>query len=260
MPDLDLSAYEDFWFNDPMGRLPGQPLNPKQFTKEDLGLRKRGNARKFAALWQQSPRPLSGDLVRWDWFNIIDPTDVPKIAAGNTVRAWDFAFSEKQVGKTDPDWTVGVKLGLYRRSSTFYFVLLDLVRFREKWHTTKNRLVQVAKQDGSAIRIFSEHGGPQNAAVSDLENEPRLGNHRYKTAKLVGDKLAAAQPWFDVAESGRFMVVSAPWNADLKKELVSFPYVAHEDQVDAISLAYWALEPKLRGRSITVMSAEGLWN
>jgi hypothetical protein len=29
--------------------------------------------------------------------------------------------------------------------------------------------------------------------------------------------------------------------------------------VDAISLAYWALEPKMRGRSVTIMSSEGLY-
>jgi predicted phage terminase large subunit-like protein len=256
---LDLSAYSDKWFADPLGREIGEPLNPAQFTKEQLEVRQRANARQWAALWQQSPRPMSGNLINPDWFQVYDINEVPHLQAGNTVRAWDFAYSEKQVAKTDPDWTVGVKVALWKHNGADHLVLLDLIRFRKKWHGVKNELMRTAGTDGRAVRIYIETGGPQKAAASDIETEKLLTNYRVRSMNLGSDKVARAQPWADIAEAGRFIVIKAPWNDELFREVRAFPHVAHDDQVDAISLAYWALEPKMRGRSVTIMSSEGLY-
>ena len=249
--NLDLDNYGDEWFADPLGRLIGEPLNPEQFTKEQLEVRMRGNPRQWAALWQQSPRPMSGNLINPDWFQVVDVNDLPRLRTALTVRAWDFAFSEKQVAKTDPDWSVGIKVSLWRHVGGDRLVITDLIRFRKKWNGVKSQLVRTAQADGRSIRIYVETGGPQKAAVSDIEDEPRLRNFTVKVMDNLGrDKVARAQPWADIAEAGRIIVVKAPWNEDFFKEVRAFPHVAHDDQVDAVSLAYWALEPKMRGSSV----------
>ena len=56
-----------------------------------------------------------------------------------------------------------------------------------------------------------------------------------------GGKLLHAQPWLNVLEAGRFHMVRAPWNKNFQMELEKFPLGAHDDQIDAVSIAYHGL-------------------
>ncbi len=81
-------------FLDPLGRQPGEALDPTRHTVDDLKIRELGNPRLFAAVWQQSPRAAGGNLININDFIIIDRSEVP---TSNMVwgRAYDLAFSEK---------------------------------------------------------------------------------------------------------------------------------------------------------------------
>src|SRR5262249_18005209 len=62
---------------------------------------------------------------------------------------------------------------------------------------------------------------------------------RALSARRGGDKVETAQVLAALAEQGKFWLPRerTPWLADLERELLEFPYAAHDDQVDALAYA-----------------------
>ena len=52
------------------------------------------------------------------------------------------------------------------------------------------------------------------------------------------DKLTRAMPWISLVEAGRVKLVAGPWVKVFKDELAVFPMGTHDDQIDAVSIAY----------------------
>jgi len=86
-------------------------------------------------------RPAAGLYFKREWCAIVDeaPADL------DLVRYWDLAATEK-TERSDPDWTVGIKLGR-DRSGGYY--LLDLVRARANPGDVEQLLRNTAEQDGT---------------------------------------------------------------------------------------------------------------
>jgi hypothetical protein len=65
------------------------------------------------------------------------------------VRAWDLAATVATPG-TDPDWTVGVKLG---KAQTDFSTSLDVIRIRESAAKVESLIKNTASQDSRSVRI-----------------------------------------------------------------------------------------------------------
>ena len=59
---------------------------------------------------------------------------------------------------------------------------------------------------------------------------------------MKGDKLTRALSWANRAEAGKVVLVRGAWNDDLIEECCLFPNGAHDDQIDAVSLAVQMIE------------------
>ena len=115
-------------------------------------------------------RPAAGLYFKREWCAIVDeaPADL------DLVRYWDPAATEK-TERSDPDWTVGIKLGR-DRSGGYY--LLDLVRARANPGDVEQLLRNTAEQDdagrardGAGRRDpFDRHGAarPVDGRLSPL--------------------------------------------------------------------------------------------
>ena len=112
-------------YADPLGRQEGEALWPAWEPREAL-LRKRDllGERGWAALFQQSPQPSHGRIFAVRRLTIV--SDQVERHPTLIVRAWDLAATEL-IRKDDPDWTVGVKLGLLPDNR---YIVLDVVRMR----------------------------------------------------------------------------------------------------------------------------------
>ena len=181
---------------------------------------------------------LHGGLFEAEWFEgqVVDtlPSDL------RYVRYWDLAATEKSLLNPDPDYTVGLKLGV---SPDRKFYIADIVRDRTSPAGVEALILGAAEAD--AI----EHGGKRNIGIY-IEQEPgssgkavawhwaqRLAGYDIWPDKVTGDKSNRARPVAAQARVKNLYIKRAPWNRALIDELVAFP-VGHDDITDALSGAF----------------------
>jgi phage terminase large subunit-like protein len=209
--------------------------------------------RAWSSLWQQNPRIIGGNLIdRRNFTSKTDPNHNRILPAdafdehtkGLTwVRAWDFAYTTSEWSKADPDWTVGALMAfkINYDIGEFDIFLKDIVRFRTKWGESKQRIAQVAKDDGADCFIGGEGNGPQSAALQDLHGMPSLSLHTFvplPTSYYGADLKSRAQLWASRAQVGKMWLREASWNSIFFDEAEGFPSAAHDDIVSAVSIAY----------------------
>lgn len=62
--------------------------------------------------------------------------------------------------------------------------------------------------------------------------------YRVTAERMSGDKVTRAFAVASQVNIGRIGMLQAPWNAALLDELASFPLGQHDDQIDALALAF----------------------
>ncbi len=245
-------------FKDPLGRAEGEPLDPQRHTITDLQIREKGNPRLFAAVWQQNPRSIGGGIIKTDYFNFISASEVP-IKECISVRAWDLAFSEKQVAKAKPDYTVGCRMLLHNNGDNYAFYIYNIVRWQKTWSQTKTEMRDLALMDGIETAIVLEGGGPQKGLGDSIKNETDFLPFTVRVRSPISDKVARAQYWGDKLEIGKIYMVKGDWNKACLNECEVFNKGAFDDQVDAISLAFYDLMLYLKEASFTTVPVRGLY-
>ncbi len=243
---------------DPLGRNPGEPIDPEKHSLADLRMRERGSKRSWDALWQQNPRTVGGNLIKIEQFKLMKLEDVPTRHM-QWCRAYDLAFSEKQLGRSNPSFTVGSKVGLFKEGQEYSIIIADVARWQSIWPVSRQRIAMLAKEDGPAVKIVLESGGPQKSLYDELRADRAFAPYSIRKATPVVDKVARANIWVDKLEIGKFFIVEAPWNVAFLDECESFDNGQHNDQVDSISIAYWHLSQYLRGQGIRQMKVQGLF-
>lgn len=192
-----------------------------------LGIKGRGGS------W--NARATAGKVFRSDWFPILDHRPIAKPL--KQVRFWDLASSEKQNKGDDPDWTAGVKLGLFPDG----LIVLDVVRLQGTPNAVEKAMRNTATQDGVGCpqRWFRD---PAQAGVyQDGKLRALLAGYDAMGLLSPVDKYTRAKPFSRAAEFGEVRLIRASWNQEFLNELAGFPDAGHDDQVDAGAGAYAVL-------------------
>lgn len=185
-----------------------------------------------------------GDVFQRQWFRIVDeaPADC------RWVRFWDRAATVQKPGK-DPDWTVGVLMGL---SSEGQFYVADVKRVRQAPLDTERLIAQTAAVDGRRVAIrMEQEGGSSGPAVIDHFRREVLVGFDFDGIKPQLSKEERAAPFARAAQAGNVFLLSAPWNRVYLDEISAFPNPGvHDDQVDGSSGAMEGLVGQRRARII----------
>ena len=220
---------------DPLGRAPGEALWPERYTAADLEEKRRLSPTWFAAQYQQQPIDLDGGFFK-------GVERIPLLSAAPTpdqfvrrIRAWDLASTEAQSG-ADPDYTVGVLMGRHR-DGTFW--VLDVARERLGPAGVRALIRQTAEADGSAVpvRIEREGGASGKIAAADIVARD-LAGFAAQAVRAKGSKAERAEPFAAQVEAGNVRVVRNRHTPAVLDEMRAFPTGAHDDAVDAMSLAF----------------------
>lgn len=206
----------------------GTPLWKERYTIEMLEhRRKEMGDRMFSALYQQIPLDDTGDFFDLSHLRYGKPLGEPLF----TVRAWDIASSDSSLGDAR-DYSVGVKMELYENDEV---VITDIIR-GQYGNSLKTVLQDTAKKDGLDCHIVVETGAGASARLLAEEYKTQLKGYIVEEAVPVKSKEDRATPFRNAIIDGKvYLDISDEQRRTLIRELNGFPYLLHDDQVDASS-------------------------
>ncbi len=183
-------------------------------------------------------RLAGGSIFQKDWFEIVD---VIRSGWIDCIRFWDRAATKPIEGKTDPDWTRGIKVYRYADGT---FIVADLRSLRDTPGQVERMIKNTASFDTIGCRVMSQQD-PGSAGVSEAEHfKKMLLGYDVRTAVYSKDKITRAKPVSAQCEAGNIKLLRAPWNEEFLSELEAFPDGTHDDCVDVLSGAFNELAGK----------------
>jgi predicted phage terminase large subunit-like protein len=233
--------------DDPLGRPAGAALCPERYPLAALAdIRRELGAVAYAALYQQRPAPAEGALFKVGTTGTVDA--VP--AHASYCRGWDIAASAH-----GGDATAGVLLARVGSAGTLRWYVVDVVCGRWDTDERDRRIRATADADrahyGAVVQWLPQDPGA--AGKSQAQAFVRLlAGHRVLTAPASGAKVVRADPFSaqwnagDGAAQWNVALVRAGWNQAYRDELCTFPFGAHDDQVDASASAFAVLADACR--------------
>lgn len=194
----------------------------------------------------------SGSVFSRGWFPIVEE----RLKGPNVkhVRAWDLAATEPSDGNPDPDWTVGALVAwdpnrqVEGSDIPGVMQIQDIARWRMGPGATQDRVLRYTKLDGLPRVLIEREPGSAGKSLISAYSRALSGLARVEGISPTGDKQTRAEIWSLLGEQGRVTLLSHEWNQDFLAELEEFPMGAHDDQVDAVSLAASWLTGRRGGR------------
>lgn len=219
-----------------------KPLWPEQYDFDAITrIRRALPVRDWMALYQQSPAPDDGDYFRSDWLRPYDKA--PPLEQMTVYGGSDYA-----VTADGGDYTVHAVVGIDPADNMY---LLDLWRGQtttDEWIEVFCDLVRRWKPLGwaeetgqikSALGPFIDRRQRERSAYVARTQFPTRGGDKAVRAQSIRGRMAL---------NGLYVPVQAPWYAEFRRELLSFPAGKHDDQVDAIGLIGQLLDVMTTGR------------
>ncbi len=216
--------------NDPLGRSEGEWLWDDDYGYgKFLKLQKTVQPpRNWSALYQQRPAPEEGDYFKAEWLKTyakLPPLDTLAVYGGS-----DYA-----VTSDGGDYTVHIVIGIDPDNRMY---LLDLWRKQAASDVWIDQFCRMVK-DWSP-REWAEEQGQIKAGVGPFIERQMRETRAYvyrRTFPTRGDKAVRAQSIRGrMAMDGLYVSATAPYLAELRSELLSFPAGKHDDIVDALGL------------------------
>lgn len=194
----------------------------------------------------------SGGIFKRGWFPIVDYLP-PADEFVSWVRYWDLAASEPSNAYPDPDYTVGLKVGLHHSGALY---ITDVIRVRKTSADVETLVKRTASVDGKHVHIgMEQEGGSAGKSVIAHYRMKVLAGYTFRGFRVTGSKIDRARPLSSRAEAGDIRLIRAAWNEAYLQEINAFTGDGklHDDQVDATAGAYTMVaKPKLK-----VWSASG---
>lgn len=203
------------------------PLWPEKYPLESLErIRDNIGSRDWSALYQQQPAPDEGALFKREWFRYY--TDAPKEL--NIYAASDYAVTDSSgdytvhvIAGVDPDDNIYI-LDLWRQQTSADVWIEGAIDLAARW-----KPLNWAEEAGVILKAISP-------ALTKRMRE-RSVYFRREPIPSISNKEARAQSISARYAMGKvYHPKNAPWVPDLEREMLSFPFAKHDDQVDAISL------------------------
>lgn len=218
----------------------GEALWPEAYPVQALErIRRNSQPRYWSALYQQRPAPEEGDYFKSEWlkpYTKAPPLDTLRVYGGSdyAVTADGGDFTVHAVVGLDPEGRMYL-LDLWRKqaaSDVWVEAFCDLVL---QW-----KPMSWAEEQGqikSGVGPFLERRQRERQAFVYRQPFPTRGDKAVRAQSIRGR----------MALDGLYVPTSAPWYADFRSELLSFPAGKHDDQVDAIGLVGQLLDQMLSG-------------
>lgn len=207
-------------------RRPGDLLNPEREPKDVLD-RIRADIGYFAfqSQYQQNPQVGESAFLCLADLHRVDTLPDESLFV-RRVQSWDTA------AKDGPrcDYSVGMTFGWHRIEKRWY--LLDIIR-RRMDYTELKATIRRERKRWRADLVLIESSAMGNALLQEFRRET---NGVYMSVNVVTSKLDRFIPHTDWIKSGQLVIpTDTPWFDEFRRELLAFPDVGYDDQVDALT-------------------------
>lgn len=214
---------------DILGRGVGDVLCSPLFSLETIiAKRNRMGERSFGALYQGTPVPLEGNLLKREWLH--DYTRIKN--TGHLVRyqGWDQAISEK----TSADYTTSCTVVHDTLQNHIY--ILDWTREHIDFPTQKRRVIEKYHEHTPSLIGF-EDVAYQRSLPQIVQDESSVPLP-IKLVPRISDKVSRILTRFVLFENGTvFVPKKHPLYPAFEEEFVTFNNGKHDDLLDATELA-----------------------
>jgi predicted phage terminase large subunit-like protein len=203
-------------------RRAGEVLHPERERLSDLEPIRSRSPELFAAQFQQNPLPPGGSVVKKEWLRYYDRLP-DRTASSLIMQSWDTA---SKAGETN-DWSVCTTWLIQERK----YYLMHVLRERLDYPELKKRAIEHAR---NAQKIYVEDTGVGTGLIREMKGAGltviAVRPERDKKTRMSIQSLKF--------ESGLvFLPKQASWLAGYLAELLAFPHVTYDDQVDSTSQA-----------------------
>ena len=228
--------------SDVLGRVEGDFLWDDAYGYGDFLRHERAtqSARNWSALYQQAPAPEEGTQFKADWLK-------PYSTAPALETLAVYGGSDYAVTSDGGDYTCHVVIGVDVDGRLY---LLDLWRGQSSSDVWVREWVRLVREWRPLD--WAEEKGQITAGVGPFIEEQARRHHAYVNREQFptrGDKAVRVQSMRGrMAVDGLHVPIHAPWYADFRAELLSFPAGRHDDQVDALGLVGQLLDLMIAGR------------
>lgn len=262
LPAVAEAPSEKFPEGDPLGRAPGEVLEPERFPPHEVHARaKMLGSYLAAAMEQQNPAPEEGTDIKRAWFKLDDMVtplrSINGTAADSWATSWDMKLKDKEAGdfvvggvwaRIGGDfWLVDVLRGQWNQATAKAAIVLMLVRYPwvktsyvENAGNAPETMDELRKRDDD-YQLSSDVQGALGATDDEaraVERIIRRGVTGLIPVPPQGDKRVRARAVSPVIEAGNVhLPARALWVETFLAEVAAFPNGAYDDQVDMMSQA-----------------------
>lgn len=218
--DQDIELFKGEWITRPAGHL----LHEDRFGEQEIRrLRSEMTEQDFEAQYNQRPLPPGGALFKLQWLKRYNARP-PVHEIQGIFQSWDTAYevAEGNDYSVCSTWALCGKryflLDIFRERLQFPDLERAVYKQREKW----NANLVIVENAGSGISLY------QNIRI----RTQGLWITTLKPSRSKQDRASQQSPKFERGEV--YVPHQAPWLKTFEDELVNFPHVKHDDQIDSV--------------------------
>ena len=187
-------------------------------------------------------RPSAGKVFNRAWFPLVDA--VP--GGGIECLFWDFAATERELNKKDPDYTACVSIRMHPGKWAVTHMDAEQIGPAE----VERRFVNISRQraeecrkTGTRFMVRWEMEGGSAGKREAPRYAALLAGLDAKAVRPQGDKMARAKGLAAQAYAGNVSVLKGPWTERWLRHMHNQPEEPHDDIMDAGSGSFNELLP-----------------
>ena len=233
------------WLDDKAAELLELPVGSSYFPEwkpdevlkiDESEIKASNGSRYWNSLYMQDPTPEEGGLIKKAWLQEWEYNEPPTCQF--IIQTYDTAFSTK----TTADYSVIQTWGIFNNYEVDFdgeeeypanLILLGNIRGRFEYPELR-RMAQVLYYQHRPDVCIVEKKASGQSLIQDM----RRGGLPVQEYIPDKDKVARVYAASPLLESGRvWLPTGKKWSDELIEELIRFPNAAHDDQVDALTMA-----------------------